>query len=488
MCGVVGIVSNEDVNQELFDALTALQHRGQDAAGIATCTPDGRLHLHKDRGLVRDVFRTRHMYMLKGQMGIGHVRYPTAGTESHLESQPFYVNTPYGLSLVHNGTLTNATVLRQSLWQSDLRHVNTDSDTELLINVFAHELRHRHQKQLTTEQIFAAVNAVHQRCQGAYAVVAMLNSYGLVAFRDPNAIRPLIIGRRKTAAGIRYMVASESAALVTLDYEIIDDVAPGEAVIITQTGELYRQQCADETHYSPCVFEYVYLSRPDSVVDKISVYKVRVHLGQCLAERILKLKPDLKVDVVMPIPDTARPAAFELSLRLGVKYREGFVKNRYIGRTFIMPGQSARQRSVRRKLNTLDLEFQDKNVLLVDDSIVRGTTSKGIIDMARKAGAKQVYFASAAPQVRYPNVYGIDMPAAQELIAHGRDDEEICREIGADWLVFQALSDLIRCAQAGNPSITRFEDSIFTGNYITGDVDDAFFKALAKSRGESKTY
>lgn len=484
MCGVVGILAQSDVSQELFDALTALQHRGQDAAGIATCTADGRVHLHKNRGLVRDVFRTRHIFMLKGPMGLGHVRYPTAGTDSHNESQPFYVNTPYGLSLVHNGTLTNASELRQSLWQTDLRHINTDSDTELLTNVFAHELRHRHQGKLSPAQIFAAVSAVHERCRGAYAVVAMLNSYGLVAFRDPHAIRPLILGKRVGAQGTQYMVASESAALVSADYEILGDVAPGEAIVITLQGEVIRQQCAKAPSYNPCIFEYVYLARPDSVIDQISVYKVRVHLGRCLANRIAALKPDLDVDVIMPIPDTARPAAFELSLHLGVKFREGFVKNRYIGRTFIMPGQEERKRSVRHKLNTLDLEFQGKNVLLVDDSIVRGTTSKGIIEMARRAGAKKVYFASAAPQVRFPNVYGIDMPVASELIAHNRSDEQICQEIGADWVVFQELKDLIACAREGNHSITRFEDSIFTGDYITGDVDDNFFAELAHLRGQ----
>ncbi len=485
MCGVVAIVAGGHINQDLFDALTALQHRGQDAAGIATCTAKGRVNLHKGKGLVRDVFRTRHMFQLLGNMGIGHVRYPTAGSDVEAEAQPFYVNFPYGLALAHNGTLTNSTWLRKALWEQDLRHINTHSDTELLLNVFASELERGHNLSVKASQVFQAVQAVHRRCRGAYAVIAMIAGHGIVGFRDPYGIRPLVYGMRKVPDGKEYMIASESTALKALGFEVIADVAPGEAVYITQEGELYTEQCYADPQYHPCIFEHIYLARAASIIDKISVYKVRLHLGEFLADKIKMLRPDHDIDVVMPIPDTSRPAAFQLAQRLGVKYREGLVRNRYIGRTFIMPGQTERDHSVRRKLMTMDLEFTGKKVLLVDDSIVRGTTAKAIIKMARDAGAKKVYFASAAPEVRYQNVYGIDMPVVDELIAHGRTTEEICRELDADWLIYQDFDKLLASTREGNPSITRFEDSVFTGNYITGDIDDAYLKQLAFERNNA---
>lgn len=483
MCGIVGIVAQQSVNQDLFDALIALQHRGQDAAGIATC--DGNhLLIHKDRGMVREVFRTRHMYQLTGNMGIGHVRYPTAGTTSSLEAQPFYVNSPYGIVLAHNGNLTNAEQLRHELIYQDHRHLNTRSDSEVLLNIFAHELQRLKKVKLDADDIFTAVAAVHRRCRGAYAVVALIAGYGVVAFRDPNAIRPLIFGQRQGAHGQEFMVASESAALDAGGFGELSDVAPGEAIFIDQRGTCYRQSCAQNTAYHPCLFELVYLARPDSVIDKINVYKVRLKLGETLAKKILNEFPAEQIDVVMPIPDTSRPAAALLARKLGVKFREGFVKNRYIGRTFIMHGQTQRRKSVRQKLNTIPLEFHNKNVLLVDDSIVRGTTAKEIIHMAREAGARKVFFASAAPEVRYPNVYGIDMPAAEELIAHNRTVEDMRKLIGADYLIFQSLTNLVAAAQEGNGSIDRFEDCVFTGEYITGDIDQAYLHELALLRAE----
>ena len=483
MCGIVGIVAKSRVNQELYDALTALQHRGQDAAGIVTCE-GGKLFMRKANGLVRDVFHTRHMLNLLGNMGIGHVRYPTAGCSSSSEAQPFYVNSPYGITLAHNGNLTNAKQLKQLLAHTHLRHVNTTSDTELLLNVFAHELQELRKSDLLPEDVFKTVSHVHQECRGAYAVVAMITGYGIVGFRDPNAIRPLVYGSRTTPAGTEYMIASESVALDVLGYKLIGDVAPGEAIYITMEGEIFKKQCAQKIRYAPCLFEFVYLARPDSIIDKILVYKVRLRLGEHLAEKIMREHPDHDIDVVMPIPDTSRTAAFPLAHALGVKCREGFVKNRYIGRTFIMPGQRQRSKSVRQKLNTIGLEFKGKNVLLVDDSIVRGTTSKEIIQMARDAGAKKVYFASASPEVRYPNVYGIDMPAVSELIAHNRTNEQICEAIGADWLVFQDLDVLVNAAREGNPEIKSFEDSVFTGQYITGDIDEAYLKELEAQRND----
>lgn len=482
MCGVVGIVSKSPVNQALFDALTVLQHRGQDAAGIATCDIN-KLFLRKGNGLVRDVFHTSEMLALKGNMGIGHVRYPTAGCFLDEEAQPFYVNSPYGITLAHNGNLININTLLHELSKTNLRHINTTSDSELLLNVFAYELQKLGKVTLTQEDIFTAVKAVHQRCRGAYAVVAMITGYGIVAFRDPNGIRPLIYGKRETSLGTDYMVASESVALDVLGFKPIHDVAPGEAIFITEEGEIYQQTCTTSTHYRPCLFEYVYLARSDSIIDKISVYKVRLRMGEQLAEKILREHPNHDIDVVIPIPETSRTAAMTLSQRLGLKYREGFVKNTYIGRTFIMPGQTLRKKSVRQKLNTLPLEFKGKNVLLVDDSIVRGTTSKEIIQMARDAGANKVYFASASPEIRYPNIFGIDIPAANDLIAHDRNTAEICNAIGADWLIFQDLQVLIDAAREGNSDITEFEDSIFTGNYVPAPTETNYFESLADKRG-----
>ncbi len=484
MCGIVGIVSRNAVNQSIYDALTILQHRGQDAAGIMTC--DGKaLHLRKDNGLVRDVFHTRHMLRLRGNMGIGHVRYPTAGCASSAEAQPFYVNSPHGITLAHNGNLINAESLKDILYREDLRHINTDSDSEVLLNIFAHELQKSGKIQVTEEDVFAAVAALHRRCLGAYAAVALIIGHGLVAFRDPNGIRPLVYGKRETADGTDYMAASESVALDALGYEVISDVKPGEAVFFSMDGKLTVRQCADKPYYAPCIFEHVYLARPDSIIDDVSVYKARLRMGEKLADKISRTLSPNDVDVVIPIPDTSRTAALPLAHQLGVKYREGFIKNRYIGRTFIMPGQQQRKKSVRQKLNAIDLEFKGKNVLLVDDSIVRGTTSEQIIQMARDAGANKVYFASAAPPVRYPNVYGIDMPTKDELIAHGRSVEEIAAKIGADWLVFQDLEDLIDAVKKGNDDIESFDCSVFTGEYITGGVSGDYLDHLEQLRNDS---
>ncbi len=483
MCGIVGIVSQQAVGQALYDAMTLLQHRGQDAAGIVTW--DGQqVHRRKGNGLVRDVMRANDLAGLLGNMGIGHVRYPTAGTASGAEAQPFYVNSPYGIALAHNGNLTNVGELREQLWKDDLRHLNTSSDSEVILNILANELNHVHEIHLQPEHIFQAVKGLHKRCRGAYAVTALINDYGIVAFRDPFGIRPLVIGQRQTSKGMDYMVASESVALDVLGFDILDDVQPGEAVYISKEGNIHRQQCVDAPNYHPCIFEHVYLARPDSVIDKILVYKVRLKLGEYLAEKVKREWPDLDVDVVMPVPDTSRVAAHSMARKLGLKYREGLVKNHYVGRTFIMPEQALRRKSVWRKLNTIPLEFRDKNVLLVDDSIVRGTTSKEIIQMVRQAGAKKVYFVSAAPPVKHPNVYGIDMPAAEELISHGRSDDEVCQAIGADGLLFQDLSDLVAAAQEGNRTITRFEDSVFSGDYVTGDIDEAYLKHLSDLRND----
>ena len=484
MCGIIGMVAHSAVNQAIYDGLTVLQHRGQDAAGIITCE-GGRLHLRKNNGLVRDVFHTRHMLRLYGNMGIGHVRYPTAGCESSAEAQPFYVNSPYGISLAHNGNLTNSDKLKQELFQDDLRQINTDSDSEILLNVLAHELQQKGKLKMKVDDVFSAVAGVHKRCQGAYAAVAMITGYGVVAFRDPFGIRPLVFGKQESPQGTNYMMASESVALDGLGYELVRDVAPGEAVFITLDGQLHTRQCAENPLVKPCIFEYVYLARPDSIIDDVSVYKARLRMGEKLADKIRRVRPDHDIDVVIPIPDTSRTSALQLANNLGLKYREGFIKNRYIGRTFIMPGPQQRKKSVRQKLNAIDLEFSGKNVLLVDDSIVRGTTSTQIIEMAREAGAKKVYFASAAPPVRFPNVYGIDMPNSDELIAHGRTDEEVCREIGADWLLFQDLEDLIEAVRKGRPDIDGFDDSVFTGNYITGDIDENYLNILQSSRSDA---
>ena len=482
MCGIVGIFSRQPVNQALYDGLQLLQHRGQDAAGIVTM--DGSMfHMHKQLGMVRDVFRTRDMRNLVGNAGIAHVRYPTAGSASSpAEAQPFYVNSPFGLVLAHNGNLTNTDTLQREVFLDDLRHVNTSSDSEVLLNVLAHELEEAVQgHRLTAKEVFAAVSGVHRRCRGAYAVVALIAGFGVLAFRDPNGIRPLIIGKMDTDQGPEYIVASESVAVEALGFQVLRDVVPGEAVLVTMDGELIQQQCATNTRFTPCIFEYVYFARPDSVMDGTSVYESRLRMGEYLAEKVRHQCANLHIDVVIPIPDTSRPSAMQLAFRLGLPYREGFIKNRYIGRTFIMPGQNVRKKSVRQKLNAMPMEFKDKNVLLVDDSIVRGTTSKEIIQMARDAGAAAVYFASASPPVRFPNVYGIDMPTRHELLANGRSDEEIAREIGADAVVYQDLDDLIAAIRSVNPRIERFDASCFDGCYVTGDVSEAY---LARLEGE----
>ncbi len=483
MCGVVGIAGKAPVNVQLYDALTVLQHRGQDAAGIVTCEK-GRIHQRKSTGLVRDVFHTRHMEQLVGNIGIGHVRYPTAGSTGPALAQPFYVNSPYGICLAHNGNLTNSEELQEHLFKTDMRHVNTDSDSEVLLNVFAHELQLQGQLRPGPEDIFAAVSRVHRRCRGAYAVVSMIANYGLVAFRDPHGIRPLVFGSRETAAGTEYMVASESVALDVLGFKVERDLQPGEAMYVDTDGHLHLRMCAEHTELVPCIFEQVYFARPDSMIDNIAVYKSRLRMGEHLADKIMRLKPDHDIDVVIPIPDTSRVAAQAIAERMQLKFREGFMKNRYIGRTFIMAGQGQRKKSVRQKLNPVKLEFKGKNVLLVDDSIVRGTTSREIIQMARDAGANKVYMASAAPAVRYPNVYGIDMPSAKELIAHDRTDDEVGEIIGADWLIYQDLEDLVESAREGNPGIKRFDCAVFTGDYVTGDVDDAYLARLDALRND----
>jgi len=483
MCGIVGIVGKAPVNQAIYDALTVLQHRGQDAAGIATCGEDG-LNVRKSNGLVRDVFHTRHMLGLTGNIGMGHVRYPTAGTSRSSEAQPFYVNSPYGICLAHNGNLTNYDELAEMLTGEDRRHLNTSSDSEVLLNVFAHELQKRANGRPTAEQIFDAVDAVHRRCAGGYAVVALIVGHGIVAFRDPNAIRPLVIGQRETQTGNEYMVASESVALDVLQFERLRDVKPGEAIFIENDGVLHTREYSGETSYSPCIFEFVYFARPDSIIDNLSVYKARLRMGEQLAGQIVREWPDHDIDVVIPIPDTSRTSAVQVAYHLGVKYREGFIKNRYIGRTFIMPGQAERTKSVQHKLNAIDLEFRGKNVLLVDDSIVRGTTSRQIIKIARKAGAKKVFFASAAPPVRYPNVYGIDMPATSELIASGRTVEQIEELIGADRLIYLDLHGLIRSVRHDNSEITKFDTSCFSGEYVTDGVTNAYLQALEKARSD----
>ncbi len=486
MCGIIGLVGHTPVNQALYDGLTVLQHRGQDAAGIVTCEDD-RMYLRKGNGLVKDVFHTRHMMNLKGNIGIGHVRYPTAGCFSSSEAQPFYVNSPYGIALAHNGNLTNAEDLKHDLFVQDRRHINTNSDSEILLNVFAHELQETVNPDLdiTADNIFDAIENVHKRCRGAYAVVAMITGRGIVAFRDPYGIRPVAFGKRETGKGVEHIVASESVAIDSLGFEMVRDIEPGEAIFINNEGQIFSRQCAEKPKLSPCIFEHVYFARPDSIIDGVSVYKARLRMGDYLAKTILKEFPDHDIDVVLPIPDTSRTSALELSYTLGVKYSEGFIKNRYIGRTFIMPGQQQRKKSVKQKLNAIELEFKGKNVLLVDDSIVRGTTSQQIIQMARDAGAKKVYFASAAPAVRYPNVYGIDMPAAVELVGHDRNVEEIAKEIGADRLFYQKLDDLIEAVRKKAPKIKEFDTSVFNGVYVTGDIDDTYLKHIESLRNDA---
>ncbi len=472
MCGVVGIVSRQPVNQAIYDALLLLQHRGQDAAGIIT-GQGGKLYMQKARGMVRDVFRTRNMRALPGNYGLGQVRYPTAGSaDSEEEAQPFYVNAPYGLALAHNGNLTNADELRAELAATDHRHINTGSDSEVLLNVLARELdRVSGTQPLRAADLFAAVRAVHRRVRGSYAVVALIAGHGLLAFRDPYGIRPLCFGRSDPDGD--FMVASESVALEGNGFRLERDVAPGEAVYVDFDGVMQAEQCAETPTLNPCIFEFVYLARPDSVLDGISVYQARLNMGETLAQRVISVMPPSEIDVVIPVPESSRPAAMQLAWKLGRAYREGFVKNRYVGRTFIMPGQAVRKKSVRQKLNAIGQEFAGRNVLLVDDSIVRGTTSREIVQMAREAGARKVYLASAAPPVRYPNVYGIDMPTAAELVAHGRDIEQVRAQIGCDALIYQDLEAMKRAVRRERPDITTFEASCFDGCYITGDVDAA---------------
>ena len=479
MCGVVAIFGKSPVNQSLYDALTVLQHRGQDAAGIVTCDGDA-FHTRKGNGMVRDVFHTRHMQNLTGNVGIGHVRYPTSGTAAAGEAQPFYVNSPYGISLAHNGNLVNYEDLSDMLSSNDLRHLNSKSDSEVLLNVFAHELQRIGAHGLMADRVFEAAANLYRRAVGGYAVVAMIASNGVVAFRDPNGIRPLVLGKKDGPLGIEYMIASESVALDALDFERVRDVAPGEVIFIDNKGRLHSRVCADKTSWTPCIFEFVYLARPDSIIDGLSVYKARLRMGDNLAEKIKKLYPNNDIDVVIPIPDTSRTPAVQVAHGLGVKFREGFMKNRYIGRTFIMPGQEMREKSVKQKLNAIELEFKDKNVLLVDDSIVRGTTSREIIKMARKAGAKKVYFASAAPPVRYANVYGINMPTLKELIAAGSTEKEVEELIGADWLVYQDLDALKDSVIYENSDIDSFDTSCFSGEYVTGGVTEEYLKRLAE--------
>ena len=482
MCGIVGMVGKSPVGPALYDSLTMLQHRGQDAAGIATLN-GLKISLHKDNGLIRDVFQPEDMEGLLGNAGIGHTRYPTAGLDDSSEAQPFYVNSPYGIALGHNGNLINTEELTQELFDSDRRHLNTRSDSEVLLNVLAHELQKQTPAKLLPSHVFHAVDHVYRRCTGAFSAVALICGFGIVGFRDPNGIRPMVLGRRETPEGAEYALASENVALDVLGFELVRDVEPGETIVITLDGELHTRPSSSRGVHSPCIFEFVYFSRPDSMRDDISVYKARLRMGQALARKILRERPDHDIDVVIPVPDTSRTAALPLAYDLDVKYREGFIKNRYIGRTFIMPGQQVRKKSVKQKLNAIDLEFRKKNVLIVDDSIVRGTTSKKIIQMAREAGARKVYFASASPPVRYPNIYGIDMPAPSELIASGRTIEEIQQELGADWLIYQDLDDLIEACREGNESIEQFDTSCFSGEYVTG-VKEGYLERLQEQRSD----
>ena len=483
MCGIVAVVSQRPVNQLIYDALLLLQHRGQDAAGIVTQL-DRKFFMHKAKGMVRDVFRTRNMRALPGNCGLGQVRYPTAGNAfSEEEAQPFYVNAPYGIVMAHNGNLTNAHALRQELFQLDHRHINTESDSEVLLNVLAHELEKATRGHLLqAADVFAAVRQVHQRLRGSYAVVALIAGHGLLAFRDPYGIRPLCFGRGVDGT---VMVASESVALEGTGHDFVGDVAPGEALFIDLQGREHRQQCAEHPQLYPCMFEYVYLARPDSTIDGISVYQARLNMGETLAQRVVSMVPPSDIDVVIPIPESSRPSATQLAHLLGKPYREGFVKNRYVGRTFIMPGQAARKKSVRQKLNVIASEFKGRNVLLVDDSIVRGTTSREIVQMARDAGASKVYMASAAPPVRFPNVYGIDMPTKDELVAHGRTLEEVRQIIGCDALIYQDVTAMKRAVGQLNPALGGFEASCFDGVYVTGDVtsEDALRLNQNRPRG-----
>jgi len=484
MCGILGILASGPANQALYDGLLVLQHRGQDAAGILT-SDGNRVYLRKDNGLVRDVFQQQHMDALKGNMGIGHVRYPTAGCDSPAEAQPFYVNSPFGIALAHNGNLTNAAVLKEELFRDDLRHINTESDSEILLNVFAHELQAVARLRLSPDHLFRAVSAVHRRCRGAYAVTMLIAGVGILAFRDPYGIRPLAFGRRETGNGPEFLFASESVALDVLGFDLVGDVAPGEAIFVDMNGQVHRQQCAKDPVLSPCIFEFVYFARPDSIIDDVYVHKTRLRMGERLAAKIKREWANEQIDVCIPIPDTSRTSALQMAYELNVPFREGFIKNRYIGRTFIMPGQAERKKSVRQKLNAIDVEFKGKNVLLVDDSIVRGTTSKQIIQLARDARANKVFFASAAPPVRYPNVYGIDMPSVHELIGNGRTESEIAAAIGADKLIYQDLDDLIEAAREGNPDIKNFDASCFDGKYVTGDVSQDYLDRIEQARNDT---
>ena len=483
MCGIVGIKSQkENVCLSIYNALTVLQHRGQDAAGMAVSDKNGFLKMHKDNGLVRDVFSEEKMHMLSGDIGLGHVRYPTAGTMRNAEAQPFYVNSPFGIVLVHNGNLVNTVDLRSELYKEDKRHVNTQSDTEVLINVFASAIENNLDGKLDDKCIAKAVSEVHNRVVGAYSVIAIILGYGMIAFRDPNGIRPLIMGKKDNGT---HMIASESVSLECLGYKVDRDIHPGETVIIKNNGDINSYMFDGDTKRNPCIFEYVYLARPDSTIEEINVYESRLSMGRYLAKKIkntLSKKELDEIDVVIPIPDTSKTSTVPLSLELDKELKEGFVKNRYIGRTFIMPGQKIRKKSVRQKLNTIDIEFSGKNVLLIDDSIVRGNTSKQIVQMARNSGAKKVYFASAAPPIKYPNVYGIDMPFVEELVAHSRSVDEICKEIGADKLIYQDLDDLISAVKEGNPEIQDFDTSCFSGKYVTKGVDDKFLAELSITR------
>ncbi|HJU71570.1 MAG TPA: amidophosphoribosyltransferase [Paucimonas sp.] len=487
MCGIVGVVSHSPANQLIYDALLLLQHRGQDAAGIAT-NSGNTFCMHKANGLVRDVFRTRNMRSLPGNSGIGQVRYPTAGSATSAEeAQPFYVNAPFGIILAHNGNLTNSEQLKIEMFKNDRRHINTDSDSEVLLNVLAHEIQEATTGySLDQAALFKAVAVLHKRVRGSYAVVAQIAGYGLLAFRDPFGIRPLCIGFNDTEKGPEYLIASESVALEGLGFRFLRDVMPGEAIFIDFDGNLYNQQCAENPTLNPCAFEFVYFARPDSVIDGASVYAARLKMGEHLAEKIRGQFSAGDIDVVMPIPDSSRPSAMELALKLNLDYREGFIKNRYIGRTFIMPGQAHRKKSVRQKLNAISAEFKGKSVLLVDDSIVRGTTSREIVQMARESGAKRVIFASAAPPVKFPNVYGIDMPTRNELIAYGRSDEEVCREITADALVYQDIEALKRSISDVNPMLKKFEASCFDGVYVTGDISRDYLDRIEFARNNPR--
>ena len=486
MCGIVAVSGNKDVIHDIYESLTVLQHRGQDASGILT-NHDGKITLRKSLGLVRDGFSKKHIDRLKGTIGIGHVRYPTAGhADNSSEAQPFYVNSPYGIALAHNGNLINSDKLKLDLFKEDLRHINTKSDSEILLNIFAHEIYLHSKDAFTPDSIFYAVAGVHRRVKGAYAVVSLITDRGIVAFRDPNGIRPLCFGTRESGGKTETMIASESVALDSAGFKLERDLKPGEAIFIDTDGDVHTRLCSEGSKHSPCIFEYVYFARPDSIIDGISVYKARMNMGTALANNIKNSLPNHDIDVVVPIPDTSRISALELSAKLKIPFREGFIKNRYIGRTFIMSQQNERAKSVKRKLNAIKSEFLDKTVLLVDDSIVRGTTSRQIVDMAREAGAKRVYMASAAPPVKYPNVYGIDMPASKEFIADNRTIDDIAKFIGCDKLFYQDLDDLINSVKNENSTITSFDSSCFDGEYVTGDVNDDYLIALDELRNDAE--